>query len=365
MSLFWQAAAAKDSALAKVEAALSTARDAEQAAREAVAEISERARASASEVAKLLKQIELGKEAIAQKDSRIKRLEEVKLTNHQVEKLLAMKTSARKTAAENKELKQRLAVLEEGADGVSSGGGRSGAGQDAVKLAAATKRIAELQEAKNNLMQKLREYGPRVDQLDKEHMRVRAALEEVGVSVPEGRDLGDAVLEMADRAAGRDSSMMSSFSVGEGSAVAAAAALATASERHQAELKEMREAILKGEAERSALKEQMIAGVGRFRELEAKESLARARLEAAEVEKMDAVNAAVKTKEKDHERQLKFLQVCFLELRQLVFFWTSRVCVVLYFLLGGRSSTGSCFCRFFLGGGGRQQEAAEEQEQSS
>ncbi|CAN0479356.1 unnamed protein product, partial [Laminaria digitata] len=91
-----------------------------------------------------------------------------------------------------------------------------------------------------------------------EHRRVRAAVKDAGVSIPEGRDLGDAVLELADRSAtGTDASLMSSFSVGEGSAGAAAAA--AVEERHQAELEEIGAALRKGEAERSALKEQMIA----------------------------------------------------------------------------------------------------------
>lgn len=276
--------------------------------------MTEKARTAAAEVAELSRQIEEGKEAIAQKDLRIKRLEEVRLTNHQVEKLQAMKTSARKTAAENRELKQRLAVLEEGrsqAGGGAGGGGGGGgsSGEAPADLAAATERIAELQGAKKNVVEKLRVYGKRVHDLEKEHMRVRAAVEQMGVSASEGRDLGDAVLEVAQRASGSDASMMSSFSAGDGSAVAAAAAAAAAVERHHAELEEMSAALRKGEADRSALKEQMIAGVSRFRELEARETRAREALEAAELEKMEAVNAAVKAKEKDHERQLKFLQV--------------------------------------------------------
>ena len=278
--------------------------------------MTEKARTAAAEVAELSREIEEGKQAIAQKDSRIKRLEEVRLTNHQVEKLQAMKTSARKTAAENRELKQRLAVLEEGRSqagggaGGSSSSGLLGTGEAPADLAAATERIAELQGAKKNVVEKLRVYGKRVHDLEKEHMRVRAAVEQMGVSASEGRDLGDAVLEVAQRASGSDASMMSSFSSGEGSAVAAAAAAAAAAaERHHAELEEMSAALRKGEADRSALKEQMIAGVSRFRELEARETRAREALEAAELEKMEAVNAAVKAKEKDHERQLKFLQV--------------------------------------------------------
>lgn len=312
-----------------------------------MAEVTEQANAAAAEVAELSRQIVEGKKAIAQKDSRIKRLEDVRLTNHQVEKLQAMKTSARKTAAENRELKQRLAVLEEGLSraggGSGSGSGSSGAGEAAADLAAAAERIAELQGAKNNLMVKLREYGKRVHELEKEHTRVRAAVEQKGVSAPEGRDLGDAVLEMAERVAGSDASMMSSFSAGEGSAIAAAAAAADAAERHHAELEEMSAALRKGEEDRSALKEQMIAGVGRFRELEAREVRAREALEAAELEKMEAVNAAVKAKEKDHERQIKFLQVCLGGERG----GGDRACVCVFFFEWTALFPVWCFLRLF------------------
>ena len=282
-----------------------------------MAEVTEKARAAAAEVAELSRQIEEGKKAIAQKDSRIKRLEEVRLTYHQVEKLQAMKTSARKTEAENRELKQRLAVLEEGrsqaggGSGDGSGSGSSNTEEAAANLAAATERIAELQGAKDNLLEKLRQYGKRVHELEKEHTRVRAAVEQTGVSAPEGCDLGDAVLEVAERAAGPDASLMSSFSASEGSAAAATATAAASVERHHVELEEMRAALRKGEADRLALKEQLVAGVGRLRGLEERETRAREMLEAAELEKREAVNVAVKAKEKDHSRQLKFLEVCF------------------------------------------------------
>ncbi|CAN0479341.1 unnamed protein product, partial [Laminaria digitata] len=100
------AAEAKESALADVRLALATARDAEEAATQAVAEATEKARALAAEVTELSKQIEEDKEAIAKKDSRIKRLEGVRLTTDQVEKLQVMKSSGQKSAAENRELKQ-------------------------------------------------------------------------------------------------------------------------------------------------------------------------------------------------------------------------------------------------------------------
>lgn len=224
-----------------------------------------------------------------------------------MDKLQAMKVSARNTAAENKALKERLAALGAG----KGGGGASGeAIAQAAALSGANERIDELQGAKNNLMEKLRQYGKRLHELEKEHARVRAAVEKAGYSAPEGCDLGDAVLEIAERSAGTDGSMMSSFSGGEGSAIAAAVA---ASEKHQAEMEDAMAALQSKEAERLAVQEQMRAGVARFRVLEAKEASARERLEAVEAEHREAVSVALRAKEKDHERQLKFLQVgCFL-----------------------------------------------------
>lgn len=51
-------------------------------------------------------------ELIEEKNVRIARLERVRLTQYQVEKLSLMKENALKTSAENKELKQRLEELE-------------------------------------------------------------------------------------------------------------------------------------------------------------------------------------------------------------------------------------------------------------
>lgn len=249
-------------------------------------------------------------EAIAKKDERIKHLEQVRLTKAQLEKLKTMKNSARVTAAENKELKQRLAELEGGAE--AGGGGSSGGA-----LAAANERNAELQGAKNNLMEKLKEYGKRVYDLEMQSSRVRTAILQAGVLAPEGRDLSDAVLEIAERSAGTDASVISSLSGGE-EAVAAVAGGVAFSERHRAELQEARAALKREEAKHSALREQMTAGVVKFKVLEASEAGARERLEAAEAQKREAVNTALEIKEKDHERQLRFLQVDFEQCALLV-----------------------------------------------
>ena len=250
-------------------------------------------------------------ETIKKQDARIKKLEQVRLTNGQVEKLQAMKASAKKTAAENTELKQRLAVLKERLEvTAAAAGSATDAGSVAAALATATERNAELQGAKDTLVEKMKEYGKRVYELEKEHARVRAAVQELGGSVPDGGDLGDAVLDCAERFVGGrggcDGSMMSTGSHDE--AVAAAAA-ARAAEEVQQELQEAREALRQEEASKAVLKEQMIAGVAKFRALEAQEKASRERLEQVEVEQRGAVSAAVKMKEKDHERKLKFLQV--------------------------------------------------------
>lgn len=314
-----QAAKEKDVAIAELQASLATARlpastEATEATASsaAAAEVEQATEALNDKVKALTAATAEYEETVKKQDARIKKLEQVRLTNGQVEKLQAMKASAKKTAAENTELKQRLAVLKERLVQAAGVGGGAEAGSVAAALAAATERNAELQGAKDTLVNKMKEYGKRVYELEKEHTRVRAAVEELGGSVPEGGDLGDAVLDCAERFVGGgrggcDGSMMSTGSHDE--AVAAAAA-ARASEELQQELRETREALGKEEASKAVLKEQMIAGVAKFRALEAQEKAARARLEEVGVEQRGAVSAAVKMKEKDHERKLKFLQVC-------------------------------------------------------
>lgn len=263
-----------------------------------------------AKIAALTAAIDEYKETVKKQDARIKKLEQVKLTNGQVEKLQAMKASAKKTAAENTELKQRLAVLKERLEAAAGGGGGGAdAGSVANALAAATERNAELKGAKDTLLEKMKEYAIRVYEQEKELARVRAAVKELGGSVPDGGDLGDAVLDCAEHFVGGrggcDGSMMSTGSHDE----AAAAAAARAMEEVQQELQDAREALRKEEASNAVLKEQRIAGVAKFRALEAQEKAARERLEQVEVEQRGAVSAAVKMKEKDHERNLKFLQV--------------------------------------------------------
>lgn len=305
-----QAAKEKDVAIAELQASLDEARL--SAATEAkTADVEKATEALNDNIAALTATTAEYQETIKKQDARIKKLEQVRLTNGQVEKLQAMKASAKKTAAENTELKQRLAVLKERLEVTAAAvGSATDAGSVAAALATATERNAELQGAKDTLVEKMKEYGKRVYELEKEHARVRAAVQELGGSVPDGGDLGDAVLDCAERFVGGrggcDGSMMSTGSHDE--AVAAAAA-ARAAEEVQQELQEAREALRKEEASKAVLKEQMIAGVAKFRALEAQEKASRERLEQVEVEQRGAVSAAVKMKEKDHERKLKFLQV--------------------------------------------------------
>eukprot|EP00903_Cladosiphon_okamuranus_P012223 g11463.t1 len=311
MAVLDKAAEEKDVAIAELQASLDTARlsastEAEVAA---AAEVEKATEALNAKIAALTATTAEYQETIKKQEARIKKLELVRLTNGQVEKLQAMKASAKKTAAENTELKQRLAVFKERLEATADAGAGADARSVGAALAAATERNAELQGAKDTLVEKMKEYGKRVYELEKEHARVRAAVKELGGSVPEGGDLGDAVLDCAERFVGGrggcDGSMMSTGSHDE--AVAAAAA-ARASEEVQQELGEAREALRKEQASKAVLKEQIMAGVAKFRALEAQEKATRERLEQVEMEQRGTVIAAVKKKEKEHERKHKFLE---------------------------------------------------------
>ena len=200
------------------KAAAAAAAAAQPASDSAAADVERATEALNGRIASLTVAIGEYQETIKRQEARIKKLEQVRLTNGQVLKLQAMKASARQTAAENTELKQRLSVLTErqeaaeasaaAAAGGSAGGGKSAGGAEAdsvvaAALASATERNAELQGAKDALSAKLKQYGKRVYELEKEHTRVRAAVEELGGSVPDGWDLGDAVLDCAERFVGR------------------------------------------------------------------------------------------------------------------------------------------------------------------
>lgn len=241
------------------------------AAASATAELVQKAEAAAAagDVASLTRQVEESRAVMEEKDARITKLERVRLTKDDVDKLRNMKHNARNVAAEN------------------------------VKL---NERVAELTGVKKTLGEKLRPYALRVHELEKEHNAVRAAVEEAGISTGDGKNLGDAILELAERSAGTDASMMSSFSGGEAAAVAAAVA---GSERHYAQLQEAKAALRKQESELLGVQEKMRAGVVRFRELEAREATVRERLEQTESD----TRQKLKMQEKDHERQLRFLQV--------------------------------------------------------
>lgn len=282
-------------------------------------------------VAALRRQLEEAVSVIEKKDARIKRLEEVRLTTDQVEKLRAMKMNGIAAAAENKELKKRLAALERGSKNSSDGGGRSWSGSAsgntegddssasseaaaaaAAAAAGAEARVSELLGVKEALLKKVREYGTRLAETEKERELVRVALEEAGIPAPKGRDLSEAVLELAEKATGMDESFMSTGTDGDGAAAVAAAV--AAEERHNAELEEVQEALRRAEAEKSTLQDQMRAGVSKFRVLEAQESGIRGRLEDTTARLQAAEDEArrfgeVKEKEKDLARQVKFLEV--------------------------------------------------------
>ena len=294
-----QAAAVKQKAIEELQASLDAARE---AADDAV-------NTAAAEVPALKRKVKEYEEVIEQRNARITRLERVRLTHDQVEKLSAMKHNARKKAAENKELsatikelRQRLTATERRAQAgrrTAEAGGAEVSNQ-AAALALANERIEELQGVKSSLMQRGQSYGKRVYELERQQMRVRAAIEKAGVVAPEGCDLSDAILEIVSRAAGADdASVVSGFSSSE----------ATASASHQAELQEAKAALRREEAERLTVQEQMRAGVSKYRALEATVVAARQQLAAAAADKRETMNTALKMKEKDHDRQLKYLQV--------------------------------------------------------
>ncbi|CAM9372571.1 unnamed protein product [Scytosiphon promiscuus] len=312
MAVLDKAAEEKDEAIAELRKALDAARATPSPAGSAL-DVEKATAALHAKVFDLKAATVEYEETIKRQDARIKKLEQVRLTNGQVEKLQAMKASARKTAAENAELKQRLSVLQDDASAV----------------------VASLQADNDTLMEKLKGYGKRVYDLEKERARVHAAVEELGGSAPEGGDLADAVLDCADRVpagsgGGRRGSSISggdasvTMSTGAHDEAMAAAAVAEASEELERELQETRGALRREEAGRAVLKEQMVAGVAKFRALEAQERASRERVEEVEGELRGAVSAAVKTKEKEHERQLKFLKEENLQLFQEVADWKAK-----------------------------------------
>ncbi|CAM9940740.1 unnamed protein product [Ectocarpus fasciculatus] len=95
-------------------------------------------------------------------------------------------------------------------------------------------------------------------------------------------------------------------------------------EELQRELREAREALRAEEDGRARLKEQMLAGVAKFRALEAQEKATRERLEEAGAGQRGAVSAALKRKEKDHERELKFLKEENVQLFKEIGEWKSK-----------------------------------------
>lgn len=278
-------------------------------------------------------------EIIAQKDARIKRLEEVRLTKSDVAKLTKMKMSGKAAADENKELKKKLKELERrgagvaGDVGLSSSSSSSSCAELAAVLAtaaAAEERVAELTGAKETLLKKVRGYGARIHELETEYTRVRAAVEDGGFMLPKGKDLSEVVLEVVERAVGvaEDASIVSSAADGDGAAVAAAVAAAG---RHHAELEEVREALRRAEAGRVTMQDQMRAGVSKFRVLEAKEASVRKQLEETSARMVVAENAARQMREametaaknKEKSSSVVILEVCYVR---------ARVCVCLRFI---------------------------------
>lgn len=265
-------------------------------------------------VSALKQELKENAELIKVKNARINRLEEVKLTVDQVKKLSRMKADGKAAAAENKELKKKIATMEQRAKRTSvaaaSGGGSSSPPSSslspaevdsALSAAAATKeRVEELTGVKETLLRKVRGYGARINELEMEHSRVRSALEDGGFSLPEGSSLGEIVLDVVGRATGAagGGSFVSTATDGHGVAMAAAVAVA---ERHHAELKESREVLRQAEVSRVTLQEQMRAGVSKYRTLEAQEASVREGLEAVQAEMREMKETAAKKEEKSGE----------------------------------------------------------------
>jgi chromosome segregation ATPase len=173
-------------------------------------------------------QVQALEATVAQRDARIKSLEAVRLTKDQVEKLKEMKLNAKRHEAENRTLTARLtdmrqqlaaataaankhrsssssSVKEELNSSSSSAGVKQEAASASDNTAAAAaavaeqaERLAQLEEVKDMLSDKLRKYVAHCKKLEGERGSIKAALEHAGVDCSHYDNLADGVSALAD-----------------------------------------------------------------------------------------------------------------------------------------------------------------------
>ncbi len=133
---------------------------------------------------------------VAAKSTRIKKLEEVRLTKDQVKKLKEMKENSRRNEYENKELTKEVADLRRKVM-VSAGAGVGGDGKSALGTANAC--IAELEEARDALAEKLRKYVSHCRKLEEERESSKATLENAGIDCSAFDNVADGITVLRER----------------------------------------------------------------------------------------------------------------------------------------------------------------------
>ncbi len=131
---------------------------------------------------------------VATKAARIKKLEEVRLTKDQVKKLKEMKENSRRNEYENKELTKEVADLRRR---VMMSANAGGDGKSALETA--TICIAELEEARDALAEKLRKYVSHCRKLEEERESSKATLENTGIDCSIFDNVADGITVLRDR----------------------------------------------------------------------------------------------------------------------------------------------------------------------
>ncbi len=131
---------------------------------------------------------------VSAKAARIKKLEEVRLTKDQVKKLKEMKENSRRNEYENKELKKEVTDLRRRAMvSVSANGDEKSA------LETATASIAELEEARDALAEKLGKYVSHCRKLEEERESLKETLENAGIDCGAFDNVADGIRVLRDR----------------------------------------------------------------------------------------------------------------------------------------------------------------------
>jgi myosin heavy subunit len=174
-------------------------------------------------------QVQALEATVAHRDARIKSLEAVRLTKDQVEKLKEMKLNAKRHEAENRTLTARLTDMRQQLAAATAAANKhrssssssakeelnnsSSSSSAAVKHEAASasdnnsaaaavaeqaERLAQLEEVKDMLSDKLRKYVAHCKKLEGERGSIKAALEHAGVDCSHYDNLADGVSALAD-----------------------------------------------------------------------------------------------------------------------------------------------------------------------